>query len=213
MTVILINPNSTSAMTESALAAARKTAPEIDFEGWTSTEGPPAIEGPEDGDRAVPPLLKLVEKASEAGAEVIIIACFDDTGLAEAQALASCPVIGIGQAAYVLASLVSGSTAVVTTVHAAVPVIEANIRSQGHAAQITTVRAANVPVLMLEDDPTTAAAAFEATVRTLPGDTANVILGCAGAVSITAILQDRLALNIMDGATSAARLCKALVQS
>ncbi|MDE4097298.1 aspartate/glutamate racemase family protein [Phaeobacter gallaeciensis] len=211
MPVIVINPNSTEAMTTSILAAARRTAPDIRFEGWTSVDGPPAIEGPEDGARAVPPLLELVRKASDTGARAIVIACFDDTGLDEARQLATCPVLGIGQASYVMAELIGGPTAVITTVQAAVPVIEANIDAQGHASHIDTIRAANVPVLLLEDSPAEAAAAFTAAAHRLPPDTVNVIIGCAGAVSVTGHLGDLPGLTVIDGVTAAAKLSRALV--
>lgn len=211
MAVILINPNSTEAMTRSALAAARETSPGLTFEGWTSTSGPASIEGAEDGKRAVPPLLELVRKASDQDAEVIIIACFDDTGLAEAQSIADCPVIGIGQASYTLAALLSGPTAVITTVAAAVPVISSNIEAQGHSEQIQHIIAAHVPVLSLEHDPNTALRAFRATAHKLPKETRNVILGCSGAVSIMHELQSNLALEVIDGVSAAARLSRALV--
>lgn len=209
MTVILINPNSTQAMTQSALRAARQAAPDIRFEGWTSTLGPAAIEGPEDGASAVPPLLDLVRKASATGAAVIIIACFDDTGLEQAQCIAACPVIGIGQASYILASLMSGPTAVITTVAAAVPVITANIQAHGHAATISHIVAANVPVLALTDDPTTALEQFIGAAQQLPDETRNVILGCSGVVSIKEGFAKNVALNVIDGVSAAARLCRA----
>ncbi len=209
--VILINPNSTVAMTDSAVGAARAAAPEIAFEGWTSAEGPPAIEGPEDGAAAIPPLLTLVKRASDAGADVIIIACFDDTGLSEAQALADCPVVGIGQASFVMAGLLSGATAVITTVEAAVPVIEANVIRHGFGHIVGDVAAAQVPVLMLEADPARAAKAFLAATAHLPNDTENVILGCAGAVTIMDEMRAQLPFRVIDSVTAAARLCKALV--
>ncbi len=211
MTVILINPNSTEAMTRSALSAARRTSPGISFEGWTSMQGPPVIEGAKDGAAALPPLLELVREASDAGASAIVIACFDDTGLARAQQVASCPVIGIGQASFVMADLMSGPTAVVTTVEAAVPVIKANISGSGHGHVVRSVVAAHVPVLILEDDPKSAVDAFAAAARTLPKDTANLILGCAGAVTIAEDIRERFSLNVIDGVTAAARLCRALV--
>ncbi len=210
MRVVLINPNSTAAMTRSALDAARQAAPDLTIEGWTSDKGPVAIQGVEDGARAVPPLLELVDTASGDGADAIIIACFDDTGLAQAQARARCPVIGIGQASFIMAELRGGPSAVITTVPEAVPIIAANVREQGHAGRIAHVLAADVPVLMLEEDPERAADAFEAAARTLPTGIANLIIGCAGAVTITSILEQRLAMPVMDGVTSAARLCRAL---
>ncbi len=211
MVVILINPNSTEAMTLGALETARAAAPEIAFEGWTSRDGPPAIQGPEDGDRAVPPLLELVRRASDSGADAIIIACFDDTGLTEARRLANCPVIGIGQASFILASLMPGRTAVVTTVPEAVPVIEANIAGLGLSQAIAGVVAADVPVLTLEHDPADAAARFHAVSETLPPEVTNIILGCAGAVTIMGILRQSLPHTLMDGVTAAARLCRAVL--
>ena len=115
MAVYLINPNSTKIMTENALHAAQTAAPDLEFIGWTSQDGPTVIEGPEDGAASIPPLLTLVQKASDAGADAIIIACFDDTGLKKAKEIARCPVIGIGQASYHMASLLAEKSAVITT--------------------------------------------------------------------------------------------------
>lgn len=198
-------------MTQSALWAARETSPNINFEGWTSSLGPASIEGADDGAQAVPPLLELVQKASDLGAKLIIIGCFDDTGLAEARHISRCPVIGIGQASYMLASLLPGATAVITTVAAAVPVITSNIQALGHAKQINYVVAANVPVLTLEHDPKAALKGFRATAEKLPNETRNVILGCSGAVSIIRDLQSELNLQVMDGVSAAARLSRAFV--
>lgn len=209
MSVILINPNSTEAMTESAVEAARLAAPDLAFEGWTSTKGPLVIEGAKDGDLAIPPLLELVRKASLTDPIAIIIACFDDTGLAEAQQIATCPVIGIGQASFTFAALMSGNTAVITTVAEAVPVIKANIQDQGHAKHISPVVAAHVPVLTLSNDPGSALEQFVQAAHELPTDTRNIILGCSGAVSIRDDFSKKVSPNVIDGVTAAARLCRA----
>ena len=73
MSIIIINPNSTAAMTTAMCAAARGAAPGLSFDGWTSEDGPPAIQGAEDGATATPPLLDLVRKAGREGAEGIVI--------------------------------------------------------------------------------------------------------------------------------------------
>ncbi|MGB1164256.1 MAG: aspartate/glutamate racemase family protein, partial [Paracoccaceae bacterium] len=146
MAVYLINPNSTKIMTENALHAAHAAAPDLEFIGWTSHNGPSVIEGPEDGAASIPPLLTLVQKASDAGADAIIIACFDDTGLKKAKEIARCPVIGIGQASYHMASLLAEKSAVITTVEAAVPILQNNISAIGLADHIPVVKAANIGV-------------------------------------------------------------------
>lgn len=210
MAVILINPNSTELMTQNALAAARVAAPDVEFEGWTSTNGPASIEGPEDGTAAVPPLLDLVRMADDGGADAIIIACFDDTGLVEAQSIARCPVIGIGQASFVMASLFGGKAGVVTTVPEAVSVIEDNIAIHGLDHIVGQVIASGVKVLAIDHEPDVAAQGFIMAVDQLDRDVDTVILGCAGTVSILNAVRAAVDKRVIDGVWAAARLCRAL---
>ncbi len=215
MSIILINPNSTASMTRGALEAARRAVPDVTFEGWTSHDGPPVIEGPEDGRACVPPLLELVARADAQGAEAIIIACFDDTGLAEARSLASCPVIGIGQAAFHAAALICDRAVVITTVAAAVPVIEGNIRAAGLAHLIGPVRASGVGVAELDHDPAAAMPVLsEAIDRAVQAGAQGVILGCAGMVGVVDALRAKSAVPLIEGVDAAARLaavCAAIV--
>ena len=206
--LLIINPNSTEAMTESILASARAAAPAAQIDALTSHEGPPAIEGPEDGARAKVPLLRLIAKANQVDA--IIIACFDDTGLEEAKALAPVPVIGIGEAAYAAAQLLGKRFCVVTTLAVSVPIIEANIHSTGFAHLCTGVRASDVPVLALEHHPAASveAVAREAERALIEDDPGAIVLGCAGMTGLRARLA-HLPVAIIDGVTSATHLALA----
>ena len=103
-------------MTVSSIEAAQEVVPEIEFVGWTSFEGPRSIQGPEDGEQALGPLLELVNKAIFEKPLAVILGCFDDTGLQKAKQICECPVLGIGEASFVLSSLHSSQTAVITTV-------------------------------------------------------------------------------------------------
>jgi allantoin racemase len=195
MAVVVINPNSTKAMTEAMTAAAAAAAPSLRFEGWTNHDAPAAIQGEADGRAATPPLLKLVARAAGEGADGIIIGCFDDTGLAEAAASVACPVIGIGQAAYHFCAIRQRRFSVVTTLAVSIPVIEANIAGYGLAPWLGRVRASGVPVLALEADPAAAMSAIRQTARNAERDDGAqaVILGCAG---MTHVAQDlRASLN------------------
>lgn len=180
--IIIINPNSTVSMTDAMLDTARKTRPEAQIIGWTSHDGPPAIQGPEDGKISVPPLLELVKKANDMGAAAIVIGCFDDTGLTAARNISACPVIGIGQAAYHMASMASPAFSVVTTLAVSVPVLAANINAYGLAQNVVQVRASGVPVLDLETDRANATAQVMAEIdKAVAEDGVScVVLGCAG---------------------------------
>lgn len=208
--IIIINPNSTVAMTETLLATARRMMPDARIEGWTSHDGPPAIQGPADGAACIPPLLDLVSEAEAAGATVIIIGCFDDTGLAEARALVDCPVLGLGEAAYAKAAR-AGRFSVVTTLAVSVPVLEANIAALGLGPQCARVRASGVPVLDLETDPATAIPRVlaEARAALADDDIRAIVLGCAGMVDVAACAPD-FPVPLIDGLRAALERTKSL---
>lgn len=207
MTFVIINPNSTASMTDAMVDAATKAAPGLTFEGWTSADGPPSIQGAADGAAATPPLLELVQQASAKGAQGIIIGCFDDTALTEAAARAACPVIGLGQAAYHFAALQNWRFSVVTTLSASVPVLEQNIKGLGLAQYLGRVRASEVPVLDLEADPDQASLRVlaEAEQAQKHDEIAAVILGCAGMVQVVNTVRSRLQIHTIDPVECAAR--------
>lgn len=207
MAVTIINPNSTSTMTDAMVKAAQRAAPGIVFDGWTSENGPPAIQGHDDGEAAKPHLLELVKKAASHGTEGIIIGCFDDTALYEAARLVPCPVIGIGQASYHYAALRSRRFSVVTTVSVSVPVIESNIDAQGLTSFLGRVRASEVPVLDLDLNPDLAGQAIkrEAILASQTDDISTVILGCAGMVQVVDDIRAALEIEVIDPVDCAAR--------
>ncbi len=208
--IVLINPNSTASMTTAMVGAASKVG--VTLTGWTSHEGPAAIQGPEDGAACIPPLLALARKASDEGAKAIIIGCFDDTGLDAARAISSCPVIGIGQAAYHMAVLSGDRFSVVTTLDVSVPILERNIHTYGFAAQLARVRASGVPVLDLESDPVgTADVVVNEINRSVAEDeVGTVVLGCAGMGHIPDYFCSTRNIRLIDGVRSAALLAKIL---
>ena len=210
--IVLINPNSTEAMTQAMVETASNAG--VVLEGWTSFEGPAAIQGPDDGAACIPPLLALVRKASDAGAKTIIIGCFDDTGLDAAREMANCPVIGIGQAAYHMAVLAGGRFSVVTTLAVSVPILEDNIHASGFRSKLARVRACGVPVLDLEADPAgTAPTVVGEIKRAVAEDKVDVVvLGCAGMVHIPAYFGETVSVRLIDGVTSAAQLAFLLAE-
>lgn len=206
MAVIIINPNSTSSMTEAMLAQARRAVPEVAFEGWTSHDGPPAIQGVADGQAARAPLLKLVEQACSQGAEGIIIGCFDDTALEEAADLADCPVIGIGQASFHYAALRNWRFSVVTTLSVSKPIILSNIERYGLQRLLSKVRASEIPVLELETNTRQSGivVAEEASLAEQDDDVSAIILGCAGMVEVVDDVREKLATRVIDPVECAA---------
>jgi allantoin racemase len=215
MLIHLVNPNTTRSMTEKAAAAARAVvAPGTAIRADESTAGPASIEGPYDGALAVPGLLARIEAAVAAGADAHVIACFDDTGLDAARALSPKPVIGIGEAAAHAASLVADRFSVVTTLSRSIPTLEANLVRYGLATRCARVRAADVPVLALEDPASDACARISDEIaRALREDRAEaIVLGCAGMTDLARHLSQLHGVPVVDGVAAAVVLAEGLVR-
>mgnify|MGYP001985393146 CR=1 FL=1 len=208
--ILFINPNSSAHMTESIVAAAREALPGVAIEGWTNAEGPVAIQGADDGEAAVPGLLALLPAAQAAGARAIVIACFDDTGLDGARAMAHCPVLGIGQAGFHMAVLMGGRFGVVTTLPISVPVIEGNIASYGFADACTGVRPSGLPVLAVEEGGDDVLATLDREITAAAADGArSVVLGCAGMARHRSVLSRPGGPLLIDGVAASALLAVA----
>jgi allantoin racemase len=206
--LLYINPNSTVAMTESVLAVAREAVPGHEVLAWTNHDGPPAIQGPEDGDAAVVGLKALLPKVAEAGVDALIIACADDTGLEEIRAVAPCVVLGIGQAASMAALLLGRRFSVVTTMAVSVPVLEDNIHAQGFASICAKVRPTGLPVLDVESGSPAVLARIsdEIALAAAEDGIGAVTLGCAGMARLKPLLACPPGIILIDGVAASAHL-------
>ena len=163
----------------------------------------------------MPGLLVRIAEGEAEGADAHVIACFDDTGLDAARALADAPVVGIGEAAFHVASLVAHRFAVVTTLARSVPVIENNLLRYGLDRRCARVRAADVPVLALDDPASNARARIAREIeRALREDGAEaIVLGCAGMANLAASLAAEFGVPVVDGVAAAVALAEALRRS
>ena len=142
--ILVVNPNTTASMTETVAAAARSAAGAwTEIVAVTSSMGPVSIEGYYDEALAVPGLLVEIAAGERAGAQAAIIACFDDTGLDAARAMANIPVIGICEAALSLASFIAQRFTVVTTTTRSWVPVEALV-PEGDGFRVFIVDAKNV---------------------------------------------------------------------
>jgi allantoin racemase len=209
----IVNPNTTASMTRTIAAAARKVArADTRIRAVEPEFGPPSIEGAYDDAFAVPGLLVRIAEGEAEGADAHVIACFDDTGLDAARALATAPVVGIGEAAFHMASFVAHRFSVVTTLGCSVPVIENNLLRYGLDRRCARVRACEVPVLALEDPASDARARIGAEIAdALRHDGADaIVLGCAGMADLAASLAQEFGVPVIDGVAAAVTLAEAL---
>jgi allantoin racemase len=213
MRLNIVNPNTTAAMTRTIAAAAAKVArPDTVIRAVESAFGPTSIEGAYDDAFAVPGLLARIAEGEAEGADAHVIACFDDTGLDAARALADAPVVGIGEAGFHLASLLAHRFAVVTTLSRSVPVLENNLLRYGLDRRCARVRATDVPVLELDNPGSNARAKVAGEIRrALDEDGAEaIVLGCAGMADLAASLTEEFGVPVIDGVAAAVVLAEGL---
>lgn len=213
MKIAVINPNTTVSMTATIADAARRVANAgTEIEAITSSMGPVSIEGYYDEVFAIPGLLIEVAKAERAGAQAIVIACFDDTGLDAARALASIPVIGICEAAVAATSFIAQRFSIVTTMERSRLPVEHLVHRYGMSGRCK-VRAADVPVLSLEDPNSNARDRLRSEIiAALREDRAEaIVLGCAGMADLTLELRREFGVPVVDGVAAAVKQAEALV--
>ena len=141
-----------------------------------------------------------------------MIACFDDTGLDAARCVLDAPVVGIGEAACRMATLLAARFSVITTLSRSVSPIEHNLVKYGLASRCARVRAAEVAVLELEDAASDAYAHISNEIRTaLKEDRAEaIVLGCAGMTDLAARLSKEHGVPVIDGVSAAVKLIESL---
>jgi allantoin racemase len=215
MRLHIVNPNTTATMTAKIATAARAAAlPDTMIDARQPAMGPISIEGFYDEAFAVPGMLGCIRDADRDGADAHIIACFDDTGLDAARAAAKAPVIGIGEAAFHMASLIAARFAVVTTLSVSIVPIEHNLRKYGLSERCTGVRAAEVPVLALEERNAEALSKISGEISAAISDdrAEAIVLGCAGMADLAGQLADKHGLPVVDGVAAAVTLAEGLVR-
>src|SRR6202035_3708047 len=212
MRILVVNPNTTAPRTEKMGRAGRAAAASgTELIVVNPADGPVSIEGYYDEAFSVPGLLAEIAKGEGTGVSAHIIACFDDTGLEAARSLASAPVIGIGEAAFHLASMLGHRFSVITTLSRSIAAIETNLLKYGLASRCAKVRACEVPVLSLDDPTSNASALISAEIEAgKREDSAEaIVLGCAGMADLAARLTAKHGLPVIDGVASAVKLAEA----
>lgn len=215
MEILIINPNSTASMTHAVGEAARAVAgPNTTITAINPKNSPASIQGPQDGQAALPHLIELFERKilDQDKYDALVIACFDDTGLFQLRAKSPIPVIGIGEAAFHAAMLLSDQFSVVTTMDVSIPIIVDNIEQYGFEKRCTRVRASGIPVLALETGSTDTTAILEAEIAKAFTDDkcGTVVLGCAGMADFAQSMTDKFSKPVIDGVAASIGLCETL---
>ena len=210
MRIVVINPNTSDAMTALIDATAQAAArPGTTVTTVHPTMGPASIESHYDEALAVPGV--LAEIARDPDADGYVLACFGDPGLDAARELATGPVVGIAEAAMRTASYLGRGFSVVTTLGRTRGRALDLAEHYGCARACLAVRAVEIPVLDLEDPGAAAAVTKECAAAVAEDGCDAIVLGCAGMADLAARVSAEIGVPVVDGVAAAVRTVESLV--
>lgn len=214
MKIRVINPNTTASMTDKIGVAARAVAmPGTEIIATNPASGPVSIECHFDEVVSAVGVADEVLKGEQESTDAYIIACFGDPGLLAARELTRAPVIGIAEAAFHLATMISTRFSIVTTLARTGIIAEHLLQSYGFSHHCRRVRAAEIPVLDLEENGNAALdRIIEECLRAKAEDEIGaIVLGCGGMADLTEQISHEVGLPVVEGVTAAVKLAESLV--
>lgn len=214
MHIRVINPNTTAGMTAKiGEAASRVAAADTRISATQPDDGPVSIESHFDEAISAVGVLEEVLAGEREGVDAYVIACFGDPGLLAARELTRAPVIGIAEAAFHMASLISTRFSIVTTLGRTGIIAEHLLEQYGFRHHCRRVRAAEIPVLDLEENGDAALSRLIEECRRARDEDGigAIVLGCGGMADLTDEISREVGLPVVEGVTAAVKLTEALV--
>jgi allantoin racemase len=174
--------------------------------------GPVSVESMYDEALSQLGVLEEVKKGMAEGCDGFVIACFGDPALYAARELAEVPVLGIAEAAMLMACMLGHKFSILTVLQRCVPTMEELVIRYGLERRCASVRASNMSVLELEEDSRrTEEVLTELGRKAMEKDGAEVLLlGCAGMAGVDRQLESQLGIPVIDGTVAAVKFLEAL---
>ncbi|WP_055558045.1 aspartate/glutamate racemase family protein [Streptomyces sp. NBRC 110028] len=214
MRILVVNVNTTESMTEAIAARARTVASAgTEIVGLTPRFGAESVEGNFESYLAAIAVMDRVQSYPEPF-DAVIQAGYGEHGREGLQELLDVPVVDITEAAATTAMFLGHRYSVVTTLDRTLPLIEDRLTLAGLHTRCASVRASDMAVLDLEEDPEAAVEAIVAQAeRAVREDKAEVIcLGCGGMAGLDDRIRERTGVPVVDGVSAAVTIAESLVR-
>ncbi len=213
MHLLLVNPNTTSTITDLLLAAAKSVAaPATTFTAVTGRFGASYITTRAAAAIAAHAALDAYAEHAD-GVHGVVLACFGDPGLAALKEVCPVPVIGMAEAACHMAAPLGRRFAIVTGGERWGPMLEEFVASIGLAGKLACVTTVAPSGGDIARDP---AAAYGLLTDACNACVTNhgaeaIVLGGAGLAGIAAMIADRVSVPLVDSVTAVIKTAEARV--
>lgn len=189
----------------------------VAFSHVNLTMGPTSIQGMFDDGFATPGIVARCIEAERDGVNAVLIDCMGDPGLDAAREAVSIPVLGPGETTMHVAAMLGHKFAVVTVLDQVRPLLEKHAKIYGLQEKLASVRAVEVAVNHIGDDPEgLLARLLEQSKKAVVEDHADcIVLGCTGFLGVSDRLQamlhqDGLMVPVLNPLRTTASLAVAL---
>jgi allantoin racemase len=201
---LVINPNTTAAVTERVVAACRAAQPGLQWDGATARFGAAYI-ADEIGYAKAGHAALDAHEAFYDGHDIVLLACFGDPGLLALRELSRVPVVGLAQSSFEAAAR-QGRFAVVTGGHAWAPMLARFARAQALDERLTGIHTIDWTGAQIAADPDRARDALVAAAQHGIDEGAQcILLGGAALTGLAPPLQPQLAVPVLDNVRLAAQ--------
>ncbi|NKB86766.1 MAG: aspartate/glutamate racemase family protein [Acidobacteria bacterium] len=176
-------------------------------------DGPTSVESAEDERRAAAAMLATFPSAV-ADDDAVIIGCFGDPGLREANALLDAPVIGPAAASLHLAAQLGSRIGLITVVADVIPILDDLVADYGLESRVRAITAVEVPVLELRKKRAAVLARMVERGGELADSGADVlVLGCMtmGFLDVAEELTEELGVPVVNPVLASLRTAEALL--
>lgn len=214
MKLLLINPNTTTGITDLVVREARRLAPpDVEIAGVTARFGGRYIANRATYAIAAHAALDAYAEHAE-GADAVVLACFGDPALAALKEIASQPVVGMAEAACHAAAGNAGRFAIVTGGERWGPMLCEFVTSIGLSARLATVLTVAPTGGDIARDPDGALGVLAEACNTCVSQhgATSVILGGAGLAGLADRLSARVRVPLIDGLAVAVAEATALAR-
>jgi Asp/Glu/hydantoin racemase len=212
--ILVVNPNSTEAVTRSideAMAPLRfPGGPEIAC--LTLAEGPSGIETQSDADSVIAPLCRLIA-ARDNEASAFVIACFSDPGLFSAREATGKPVFGIAECGILTALTLGHRFGVISILARSVPRHLRYVGAMGLSDRLAADLPIELGVVELADEGRTLErmVAVGRSLRDAHGADV-VVMGCAGMARYRARVESAIGVPVVEPTQAAVAMAIGRVQ-
>jgi Asp/Glu/hydantoin racemase len=212
MKLLLINPNTTEAITHRLVEAAAAFAPGVEFSGTTGRFGASYIASRQSfcvaGHAAID-----AWSHSERDEDGVVVACFGDPGLDALREVCDVPVIGMAEAAMHAAMMMGGRFSIVTGGRAWVAMLQEYAAARHLDGALASVRTVEPDAGALAAQPERAIELLRSAAKDCVecDGASSVILAGAGLVGFAPSVGTALEVPIIDGLQAAVRMAQAVV--